>query len=198
MMVMRRFGLALVLLAIPAAAGADSHKIELEVAPSYAHLSDLLGVHVSVAKTIREGEETTSSTMAASRTTCPEHYPWTVVADLTAHWKKLGSDQVQDEVERSFMAGPRFNMPHACRRTPMLFLQALFGLDYIRQGDAQSSDFAAAFGLGMDHLLDSKGYVALRLQADLVVSPWSKLKTSYPRAIVGIVFRLEEKHQQQR
>jgi len=197
---MRRFWLALVVLAVPAGARADSHKIELEVAPSYARLSNLLGVHVSFAKTLKEegdSEEGAAPSMAA-RTATHEHYKWAVVADATAHWKTFGNDQRQDEVERSFFAGPRFNMPRGQGRTPMWFVQTLFGMTYIRQDAAQSADFAAVFGLGVDNLLDSGGHVALRVQADAVVSPWSKLKTAYPRALVGFVFRVEDKHGQKK
>jgi hypothetical protein len=184
---------ALLLLGVlaPAVAGANIHKEELFMAPSYVHQSSVFGLHVSGARSISHG---TPETPARAGSPSYHPHPWSAVLDLSAHFAGDDHDVLSGAVglRRSF----RTRHPAEDRHDPestyqQAFVQVLAGVVNRKvEGLDGQTDFLAGVGVGWDFMFGKRRKMGLRIQADALFPGFDDV---FPRVSVGFVVRRQHK-----
>ena len=184
----RRAWLVLLMAFLPTVARGDDHWAETMGAVSYAHLSDLTGVHGSFAVSI---DHVTPPAIAK----VARH--WSAVADFSAHiWGKHDNEDLN---QYTVGLGLRRALVRLAYRKSVPFVQGTIGAALSHGSILDGNRGALALGGGVDFVAgrtNSSGQPkgigkALRFQGDLVF-PWSGEVNWYPRLSVGVVIRINE------
>lgn len=184
----RRAWLVLLMVFLPTVARADDHWSEMSGAVSYAHLSDLTGVHVAAAVAV---DRVTPAALAKAA----RH--WSLVGDFSAHvWGK--HDHV-DLNQYTLGVGLRRTLARYAYKRYVPFVQGTIGAALSRGSALDGDRGAITFGGGIDFVSRRKNSSGMlkwmgygwRVQGD-VVFPWSGEVNWYPRLSTGFVLRLNE------
>lgn len=167
-----RLWLVLVLLALPTAARAHEHKMDLYGGPSLESGSVLVGLLGSVSIPIAIPE------------TDVRHL--SVVADVSAHWG------TNDRRQSTVMAGLRYSFAATTEQRHLPFAHVMIGAAETSNRISGDWGFGAALGGGVESVIwgDGESGSGVRAQADFIVRPGD----NSARVTVGFFKRWPAKH----
>lgn len=171
---MRRMILAVVLLSLPGAVSAGTHRAGAAAGPRYAKRSDLIGVVLTGDLTLW-GERKNVSAGREHRGTLG------LVGEL--NWVR-GKHDGRTENQYALLGGLRYTLNDFPSRRLELFGQWLGGL----HGEGPTESFTHTFGLGADYLFNEDGHRwGLRFQYDL--SHINEAEEWYNQLSVSLIYR---------
>jgi hypothetical protein len=187
MRIRRSWLILVVLLAAPAAARADDHRMDFAFAPSFKSGSNLFGFHGAITLTALSPTVAPLPQDIAQKTIGRRNLSL-VPLDLSMHFGD--DDQDNDERHITFLGGVRYTFTWREHQGGMPYMQILAGGIHTKINDVGDFEPALAIGAGWDTIFGrgptSEGRWGVRLQGDYIVQGGQ----ISPRLSGGVVWRI--------